>query len=111
MVVFSLSGCQSTTCSSVEPLIKEEIAEEKDIRSCEDIRHREIPADMGIDIDEEQKAYIDKWIEENDLNRYGDPKDTMYIGGTPLFDESTGKRMDRYQYIIMNHPELLNQRE
>jgi hypothetical protein len=30
----------------------------------------------------------------------------MYAGGTPLFDESSGRRTDRYDYILSKHPEL-----
>lgn len=51
----------------------------------------------------EEKKLIDGWIIENDLNQYGDLKDTVYIGGTPLFDESTAERTDKYEYIIDNH--------
>jgi hypothetical protein len=40
------------------------------------------------------------------LNEYGDPKDTMYAGGTPLFNEMTGETVDRYEYILKQHPEL-----
>ncbi|MGA1843966.1 MAG: hypothetical protein ACMUIS_05330 [bacterium] len=61
--------------------------------------------------DEGIKADIDRWIEENGLNKYGDPKDTVYTGGTPLFDETTGKSMDRYHYILKRHPELLKEIE
>lgn len=51
-----------------------------------------------------EEALIDAWLEGNNLNQYGDPKDTMYLGGTPLFDERTGTRIDRYEYIKRNHP-------
>ena len=57
-------------------------------------------------ISDDMRRKIDSRIEENSLNRYGDPKDTMYIGGTPRFDESTGKTTDRYEYILRNHPGL-----
>jgi len=57
----------------------------------------------GISLGE--KELIDAWIIENDLNQYGDPKDTVYMGGTPLFDERTGKTIDRYEYILRNHPD------
>jgi hypothetical protein len=57
-------------------------------------------------VDDETKTRIDKWIEENNFNRYGDPKGTVYAGGTPLFDMKTGKTFDRYQYILDKHPEL-----
>ncbi len=52
----------------------------------------------------EENQQIEAWIIENDLNQYGDPKDTVYIGGTPLFDEKTGESIDKYEYILRNHP-------
>jgi len=59
------------------------------------------------ELTKEQKQKIDSWIEENNLNRYGDPADTMYIGGTPLFNEATGENIDRYDYILGKHSDLL----
>ncbi|KKO02705.1 hypothetical protein LCGC14_0101540 [marine sediment metagenome] len=52
----------------------------------------------------EENQQIEAWILENDLNQYGDSKDTVYIGGTPLFDEKTGESIDKYEYILRNHP-------
>jgi len=52
----------------------------------------------------DEKTLIDDWISANNLNEYGDPKDTVYTGGTPLFDELTGVSIDRYEYIKRNHP-------
>jgi hypothetical protein len=57
-------------------------------------------------IDDETKRRIDRWIKEKNLNQYGDPKDRMYAGGTPLFNEATGQATDRYEYILSRHPEL-----
>ena len=57
------------------------------------------------EISSDEKGLIEVWIVENDLNQYGDPKDTVYIGGTPLFDERTGRGIDKYEYIIKNHPD------
>jgi len=57
----------------------------------------------GSEISLEEKQLIEVWIRENDLNRYGDIKDTMYIGGTPLFDETTSQSIDRYEYIFQGH--------
>jgi len=51
----------------------------------------------------EEKELIEAWIIENNLNQYGDSKDTVYIGGTPLFDERTGQSIDKYEYILRNH--------
>lgn len=33
------------------------------------------------------------------LNLYCDPIGTMYLGGTPLFDEATGERISREEYL------------
>jgi len=53
----------------------------------------------------QEKKRIDTWILKNNLNEFGDPKGTAYTGGTPLFNETTGKNIDKYQYIIQNHPD------
>jgi len=59
----------------------------------------------GSEISLEEKQLIDAWIIENDLNRYGDIKDMVYIGGTPLFNEATGQSIDKYEYILQGHPD------
>jgi hypothetical protein len=46
-----------------------------------------------------------RWIDRNDLNRYGDPRDTYYTGGTPLYDEATGETLKLYEYLLQNHPD------
>ena len=53
----------------------------------------------------EQKAQIDAKIAHEGLNEYGDPKDTVYMGGSPLFNEMTGHQVELYTYILQNHPE------
>ena len=53
----------------------------------------------------EDLTEVDAWLKEEGLNRFGDPKDTMYTGGSPLFDESTGQRRARYEYIRSRHPD------
>lgn len=58
-------------------------------------------------ITEEQKRLIDDRIRRDGLNEFGDPKDTVYAGGTPLFDMMTGNMRDRYQYIAENHPDWI----
>lgn len=57
-------------------------------------------------VDEKTKARINAWIEKAGANQYGDPPGTRYPGGTPLFNEMTGKKVDRYEYILRKHPEL-----
>jgi hypothetical protein len=54
-----------------------------------------------------ERASIDAWLTQHadSLNRYGDPRNTVYAGGTPLFNEATGQRIDRYDYIVSKHPD------
>ena len=60
-------------------------------------------AKSTMDTDEKEK--IDAWIKANNLNDYGDPADTAYTGGTPLFNEATGESIDKYEYIINKFPD------
>lgn len=55
----------------------------------------------------QQKKWIDEMIRKNGLNEFGDPKGTMYAGGTPLFNERTGEMHDRYDYILKRHKDWL----
>ena len=48
---------------------------------------------------------VDRWLEARKLDRYGHPEGTMYPGGTPLFDESTGESRDRLEYVFAQQPE------
>ncbi|KAH7470732.1 Cystatin-like cysteine protease inhibitor EPIC4 [Phytophthora ramorum] len=54
-------------------------------------------------LSEDEKEAVDEWIGTNGLNQYGDEATRMYVGGTPLFDESTGATTDRYDYILSRH--------
>lgn len=61
------------------------------------------------ELDDTQKKWIDDTIKKRGLNEYGDPKDTVYAGGSPLFDMRTGDMLDRYEYIIKKHKDWLPQ--
>jgi hypothetical protein len=61
---------------------------------------------MGA-INDQQKKWIDEMIRKSGLNEFGDPKGTMYAGGTPLFNERTGQMQDRYEYILKRHKDWL----
>ena len=52
------------------------------------------------------KSCLDQQLEQRGLNEYGDAPETMYPGGTPLFDEKTGKRTDREAYVFGKHPDI-----
>ena len=47
---------------------------------------------------------IDEWFQQNKLNQFGDEEGTMYMGGNPLFDESTGTQKDRLTYLLDKFP-------
>ena len=57
-------------------------------------------------VSETVRNRIDQVIKANELNQFGDPIDSVYLGGNPLFDETTGIMMDRYEYILSKNPEL-----
>ncbi|MEK7164445.1 MAG: hypothetical protein AAB779_00705 [Patescibacteria group bacterium] len=57
-------------------------------------------------LSEIDKKAIEDWLAKNKLNQYGDTKNTVYAGGTPLFDEQTGKSLNRYEYLFDKFPEL-----
>ena len=46
----------------------------------------------------------DAWLKANNYNDYGDSEDTMYMGGTPLFDETTGEFTERLDYLKKKFP-------
>jgi len=47
---------------------------------------------------------IDDWLNAHNLNKYGDPHGTMYAGGTPLFNETTGVEKTRLQHLNEKFP-------
>lgn len=56
-------------------------------------------------MESEEKALVDDWLLRGDLDQVGNPRGTMYTGGSPLFDESTGRNVNKYEYIARAHPE------
>jgi hypothetical protein len=52
-----------------------------------------------------EEKCVDRWLAERKLDPYGSPAGTMYAGGTPLFNEATGRQIDRVDYIYRKHPE------
>jgi hypothetical protein len=53
----------------------------------------------------DEEICVDRWLSERKLDRYGSPQGTMYAGGTPLFNEATGKQVDRLEHVYKKHPE------
>lgn len=65
-----------------------------------------IPTTRSPERDESLDDCLDRVTREAGLNRYGDPANRMYAGGTPLFDESTGQTIERIDYIAQRRPDL-----
>jgi hypothetical protein len=51
------------------------------------------------------ESCVDGWLKNQKLDPYGNPEGTMYAGGTPLFNESTGEMTDRLRYVFERKPE------
>jgi hypothetical protein len=51
-----------------------------------------------------EEACVDKWLAGRGLDPYGNPRGTLYAGGTPLFDERTGEHVDRLAYVYKRQP-------
>ena len=52
----------------------------------------------------DETACVDQWLAARRLDPYGAPVGTMYAGGSPLFDEATGKTMSRLEYVYGKQP-------
>ena len=52
------------------------------------------------------ESCLDRQLKAKGLNPFGDPPDTFYAGGTPLFDEKTGRSVPREQYVLAKHPDI-----
>jgi hypothetical protein len=52
------------------------------------------------------ESCLDRQLAAKGLNPFGDPEGTMYAGGTPLFNEKTGRSVPREQYVFAKHPEI-----
>ncbi len=54
---------------------------------------------------DKEVACVDQWLTERRLDPFGGAKGTMYAGGTPLFDERTGERRERLEYVYNRQPD------
>ncbi len=112
--VFILSGCQLKVKDSLNWIDKkigegmEKIEKDKKGNGKEAVKSKEREGTARADdLSSEQKEAIDKWLKDNDLNRYGDSKNAIYRGGTPLLEPETGEKMNRYEYILKKFPNIL----
>jgi hypothetical protein len=96
-----LSGC--TSLKDIDQKLGEVFFNEEKIEISAEKVEEETQDKLSPDL----KEKIDKWLKENDLNRYGDSLKTYYTGGTPLFNETTGESTERFEYIFQKIPDIL----
>lgn len=70
-----------------------------------------ISAVIAVKLSSDDKQKIDQWVVKKDRNTYGDGKYTFYAGGSPLYNDTTGLEIDRYEYILINNLELVEDLE
>jgi len=64
-------------------------------------------AASSIQLDAKQTDCVEQWLKGHGLDAYGNPQGTMYAGGTPTFDETTGRSVDRWTLVAKNRPAAL----
>jgi hypothetical protein len=117
-LVFILTGCQSAGVSDGLKILNDNLG--KALNSLNEnqasstfnfFSHSSstVPTEKtSTELSNTDKQAIDAWLEKKGLNRYGDAKNAVYTGGTPLFDEQTGKSTERYAYILNKFPNILD---
>ena len=53
----------------------------------------------------DEVALMDAWLKRMGLNEYGHRRGAIYLGGTPLFDERTGKSTKRIDFVATIYPD------
>lgn len=53
----------------------------------------------------EEELCVRAWLEGHRLDPYGNESGMMYAGGSPLFDETTGKSTPLLDYVYAKHPQ------
>jgi hypothetical protein len=54
-----------------------------------------------------EEACVNRWLQAHGLDDFGSPQGTVYLGGSPLFDEATGRNTTRQAFLAAHHPEAL----
>ena len=112
-----ISGCESEDVTNSLDKFDKKLGEifenfqeknKDDIVNIMDKKSKDEENSEKMELTKQEQEKIDEWLEQNNLNRYGDAVNTMYSGGTPLFNEKTGESINRYDYILKKYPNLLD---
>lgn len=64
------------------------------------------PVKTGSEPNVSADECLDRWLADQKLDAYGAAQGTVYAGGSPLFDETTGTMRSRWEYVAAMHPGL-----
>ena len=103
-LILFLSGC---SLKSIDQKLGEVFFDEENVNVVVEKEEEDLKNMVDDKLTPEIKEKIDNWLKASSLNRYGDKADTYYTGGTPLFDETTGKAIERFEYILEKIPDIL----
>lgn len=116
-MLFALSGCQSASLDGALRSLDDNIG--RAFNNFEGSRQSSVldffskkevaTTTAAVSLTASQKKGIDEWLAKKGLNKYGDASNAIYTGGTPLFNEKTGKAVERYEYILNKFPDILEQ--
>lgn len=66
-----------------------------------------LPVKTGNEPNPSADECVDRWLAEQKLDAFGSPLGTVYAGGTPTFDETTGTAHSRWDYLAAKYPGLV----
>jgi hypothetical protein len=64
------------------------------------------PVKTGIEPRVNPDDCMDRWLAARRLDPYGGTEGTHYAGGSPLFDDVTGRTISRWDYVVSVHPQV-----
>jgi hypothetical protein len=113
-ILFVLAGCQTPSAADGLKILNDSLGKalnsfgENQASSTYNFFAAKDNKKTAADLSPAEKKAIDDWLEKKGLNKYGDAPNAVYTGGTPLFDEKTGRAIERYDYILNKFPDIFD---
>ncbi|CAN5923975.1 hypothetical protein BH11MYX4_BH11MYX4_06230 [soil metagenome] len=100
-------AARSTFCRTIAPCCVLAVAVA--LAGCPERKEKRAPPGGALHADggerQREEACVDRWLSDRQLDAFGSPEGSVYAGGTPLFDESSGKALSRVEHVYEAHPE------
>ena len=84
----------------------ESFFESQDVSAFEPAADETLPVRTGSEPKTSPDECLDRWLAEQKLDAFGSPEGTVYAGGAPTFDETTGAARTRWDHVVAKHPGL-----